>query len=110
MKNFSLFLVFYLFTLTITPAFVSMFPCAKAKTEKSCINVCMKDCKKKENSNGNDSNCPFNICCSNCLFYNVEQGQVEFLIPSVIRQKITSAAQNLFSSYIADCWHPPEIV
>jgi hypothetical protein len=40
----------------------------------------------------------------------VEQKGITFIQPSIIQEKIAITNEHSSSSYIADCWHPPETV
>jgi hypothetical protein len=76
---------------------------------ESCGNSCgtkKNDCK----DDCNENNCPFGICCNNCLFFNIEHKELMFILPLTIREGILPADEPCCSDYTSDCWHPPEIV
>lgn len=110
MKYFSALLTIYLGCLTIAPAFVKLLPCAGMAAEQSCGKDCKSaanDCKGEQQDK--DQNCPFGICCNNCLFYYTDSGNFEFIKLSSSKEKIDTANEIAISIYSADCWHPPEI-
>jgi hypothetical protein len=108
MKHLSLIFAIYLSVLALAPAFVNLFPCMQV-VEQVCESVCENSCSQEpdcKDESGN--NCPFGICCTNCLFFNAEQKQITFIPPSAQKEKILHANEQSCSDYIADCWHPPE--
>ena len=101
MKHLSLLFAIYLSMLTIAP--VLSIGCSQ-NTE-----MCSSNCPEK-NSKDEVGNCPFGICCSNCLFFHSEQQQLDIIkIPSATK-KIRSTDERVYSNYFAEAWHPPEIV
>ncbi|HEX8517171.1 MAG TPA: hypothetical protein VF868_13320 [Bacteroidia bacterium] len=105
MKKLALFLTFYLSILTIAPAFVQLFPCLKQTAESTCASTYTgkEDCGKEAGSK-----CPFGICCCNCLFFNLEKKEIVFIAPAITQEGFKITDEHHSSSYIPDCWHPPE--
>jgi hypothetical protein len=108
MKYIAFILTFYLCSLTIAPALVLWLPCSENNTNIECCAGNNSDCNSSDKDQNNNSTCPFSICCNNCLFYIIDPVSFEFIFHEIQNEKIISTAPDLFSTYIADCWHPPE--
>jgi hypothetical protein len=107
MKHVALLFAIYLSVLTVAPVVLKAMPCI-GKTE--CMEThdgCNKktDCNKK-----GKTNCPFGICCNNCLFFHKQSQEISFEPTSTTRTAVFRNNENILSAYLADCWHPPKIV
>jgi hypothetical protein len=103
MKQFALLFAFYLSVLTIAPAFVKVFPCITENKQYDS-----ESCAKKKGCKNSGKDCPFGICCNNCLLFNQEQKDIAFIAPSAKQEEPLPADEQCCSAYAAECWHPPE--
>jgi hypothetical protein len=80
-----------------------------AKEVKSC-------CKgKHEKKTSTDSCCDKGLCnpfglCSCCFMYSSERNAHQFFPQGIISKLNRSFTGKAVSDYLADCFHPPEIV
>ena len=114
MRIISFILVTYISLLTVQPVGAQIYSSLFHKSEKVCTHEC---CKKKSGSPSKKEkgNCcdkgvcnPFGMC--NCCFvFNSDTSSITFKVP-FIKNKISSSSENNpVSSFISDCFHPPEI-
>jgi hypothetical protein len=98
--------------LTIQPAF-SKNPFGNFDAKNSCADMChmKKKCSKgsnKENKDCSSSGCnPFMPCATGNFFLNEKPYDQNNPVLAFSQEKIISN-DKVVSSYIADCWHPPE--
>ena len=98
MRAFSAILLTYVLLLLVVPTVCNSMSCVK---EQSCT------------KNSKSDNWPCKSCCyiqnCHCNFTGVEHFNFQ-IIPSIITKKIHTQNDNVLSTYLSECWHPPEII
>lgn len=114
MKYIAIILVTYISLLTISPALCGFYAAFK-RTGLCCLTNNDKQCSKEQADNSkqpgkSDSD---TTCCSiqtcHCNFINVLP--FDFSVQTGrTAKKAPFKNDKIFSNYLPDCWHPPEIV
>jgi hypothetical protein len=98
--------------LTIQPTF-SKNPMGNFSEKKECASMCdmKKKCGKETGKQSNDCSAngcnPFMPCAIGNFFLGENPYTLDNLI-LILSHKIILTNDKLISSYIGDCWHPPE--
>ena len=114
MKFIAVILVTYISLLTISPALCGFYAAFK-RVDLCCSTENNKQCSKEQtgNSKQSDSDVPCKPCCSiqncHCNFINVPPFDF-FVQTGATAKKTPFKNDKVFSNYLPDCWHPPEIV
>jgi hypothetical protein len=105
----------YISFLVFSPAVCGIDTMLKQFDSKSCCNGEKSDpCSKKNTSSNKQTDC--NTSCTPCYFmqncpcYFVSDTQLK-LQPDfyTAAQKTTFTADKIFSTFLSDCWRPPEV-
>ena len=113
MKLTAFILASYILLLTVQPVAVQVYLSVTHHTQ-TCHMACCKH-KQGENTKHDANNCcdkgicnPFGMC--NCCFvYNESATTVGYDKLAINNKFIAKDDNNLVSSYLSDCFHPPEI-
>ena len=99
MRTFSIILLTYVSLLLVAP------------TICNTIMQCAKEQSANKNSKDNSSSCE--SCCSiqncHCNFTGIQQFNFQILANTVTK-KIYTQNDNILSTYLSECWHPPELI
>lgn len=115
MKQTAFILATFILLLTIQPALTGLFSIIDKPTSELCSDNCCKNDLTDNSENKNTENCCSNgICnpfehCACCVGVTIVQ-QIPQPITIVKRELKRITSDNFFSKYLADCFHPPEIV
>ena len=98
MKAFSVILLTYVLLLLVAPTVCNMMmQCSKEQAANK---------KSKDNTTSCESCCSIQNC--HCNFTGVQH--FNFQIPTnTITKKIHTQNDNVLSTYLSECWHPPEL-
>ena len=83
----------------------------KIKTKSSCSkSKCEKPVKKNEKDDCENNKCNPLMSCptGNFYFFGYSALAIDAFIPA--KQKIVLVNDNRLLKYMAECWHPPEII
>src|SRR5258706_5771271 len=107
-------LAFYLSFLTAQPMVSQVYVCSTKVVEKKMTHSC---CAKKESKSEKQSTkkCPCPGVCNpfghgTCCLGSTPTLSYQFNVENSTREFNSLASANLSSNYLADCFHPPEVV
>jgi hypothetical protein len=113
MKVTTFILATYISLLTVQPVEELIYALLTNYMETSnmtcCENKQLNNTKQDPNSCCGNGVCnPFGMC-SCCFFYKHTQTTIQYYNLTQINKLNTAVEKNLVSSFISDCFHPPEI-
>jgi hypothetical protein len=107
MKKIAIFLLIYLSIASAMPAI--------GQLGTGCDSVCTSEDlpagQKEKNGSDNNNHCPFaTCCCTICVACYPQEEKIKFSSVQTGTEKPTVESENPTSTYINECWHPPEVV
>ena len=99
MRAFSVILLTYVILLLVVPTVCnSMMQCSKEQSNNKT---------SKDNKMSCESCCSVQNC--HCSFTGIQKFDFQ-IQASIITKKIHPQNDNVLSTYLSECWHPPEII
>jgi hypothetical protein len=114
MKLTTFIVLMYVALLTVKPVAEQFTVSLTHSTEMAKMNCCKT--KSKDDTKHPSKNCcdkegctAIGASCHCCLFFIQPQTSTAFTNPTPKNERIVSVSSNFISSYISDCFHPPQI-
>src|SRR5262249_37879014 len=94
--------------MVIEPSCYKEIKCSHEGMRLCCMNKHRQE-KEKPAKGCDKKNCPFEVC-NCCCYIVIERSAIEIPFMIIPSKATRISTENIFSSYLSECWHPPEIV
>ena len=113
MKIIAFILATYISLLTVQPVAEQIYASFTHK-EKVCTMACCKNKHARDNKEDANNCCNKGVCnpfgmCNCCFIYNQPQTTIAFNNVALSNKLVPSTENNFISTFLSDCFHPPEI-